>query len=87
MTQTIDLRKTMSEAKRMASGEIAYDEDYLMELAEYDGDETPDFQLSLVCDCGGALQFIDCPECDVLPRDDCPLCEGNGVFLDCFECE
>lgn len=88
-TVEVDLTKAMHEAERMAKGEIAYNQDYLMELIEFPGDIAApvDFEFLPACEeCSAKAVWTDCPECKILRRADCGLCEGHGGFWECPNC-
>jgi hypothetical protein len=81
----IDLTRAMSEAQRMADGEIPLNLGYLNELVD---EPSVIISVEVYCaNCSGVLEWANCPECALVERDNCPLCESEGGWYECGECD
>ena len=88
----VSISKAEAELKRMLRGEIAFNPGYLSELIEITDENGKDFHLdidfNLACSvCNNEPVVVPCPECQIAPRDDCSLCNGDGGWLACQVCE
>jgi len=80
--RVIDLGPYLEEATRMLNGEIPFSQGYLNELIPVG------VTVNMVCGkCGALLFAYTCPECQLVPRADCQMCAGAGVWFECPSCE
>ena len=82
----IDLSKAVSEMERMERGEIVYSATYIQELIDTPDDVVVELELSCG-DCQAPLAWVECSECELAPRDDCPHCDGDNGWWDCLTCD
>lgn len=87
----VNMDKAMDEFMRLARKGLPINPHYLSELIEVDGPKgmpLPAVEFNMpTCGCGAELRVVQCPECAIAAREDCPHCEGAGAWLECFHCE
>lgn len=87
----VNTEKAMNEFMRLARNGLPINPYYLSELIEVDGPKgmplpTVEFHMP-TCGCGAELNVVQCPECAIASREDCPHCEGAGAWLECPNCQ
>jgi len=87
----VDIEKALKEYMRLARKGLPINPYYLSELIDIDAPDGTlppvEFHMPICGRCGTELDVARCPECALAERDDCPLCAGNGAWLECPTCE